>query len=198
MEERERENSAKTFWRRIAEDEKKRRAVLICGFLLIGIIFLMSILPQKEKQEKTQSADTGTVITMEEYESRLENKLEQTIRNIKGVGNVKVLLTLENGEETVYQSDTRQNTDQTAQSGEDKQYRQELEQQVVLIEGENGKKEALVQTVRPPAVQGVVVICEGAGSISVQSAVTEAVTALFSIRSTQVAVVEYAPGTQID
>ena len=180
------------------EDEKKRKAILVCGFLLIGIIFLLSILPQKEKKESNTQQELSTVVTMEEYEQRLENKLKKTVENIKGVGKVSVFLTLENGEETVYQSDTRKNTDQSTQSGGEGQHREELEQEIVLIEDENGNKQALVQTRRPPAVQGVVIVCEGASDISVQKSVTEAVSALFSIRSTQVAVVEYAPGTEID
>jgi stage III sporulation protein AG len=198
MEEKQRGPDVKSFWSRITEDEKKRKAILVCGFLLIGIIFLLSVLPKKEEKKNTTAQEISTVVTMEEYELKLENKLKKAIQNIKGVGKATVFLTLENGEETVYQSDTRQNTDKSVQSGGEGQYREELDQEIVLIEDENGRKQALVQTKRPPAVQGVVIVCEGASDISVQKAVTEAVSALFSIRSTQVAVVEYAPGAEID
>ena len=75
MEEKQRGPDVKSFWSRITEDEKKRKAILVCGFLLIGIIFLLSVLPKKEEKKNTTAQEISTVVTMEEYELKLENKV---------------------------------------------------------------------------------------------------------------------------
>ena len=62
------------------------------------------------------------------------------------------------------------------------------QKKLVLIEdGEGGNQPVLEKTVRPQ-VNGVVVVCQGAKSMTVCQQVTEAVTTVLGIRSTQVCV----------
>lgn len=166
------------------KDEKKTRILLAAGGLLVAVLFLGSLFPQKE-ESAPKTSESASTVNLEEYTAAMEQRVSSLLSQIEGAGQVQVFLTLENGEETVYQSDTR--SDQTKSDGSGQYSSQDS---VVIVEGEDGRREALVQTQKPPAVKGVVVVCSGAEDISVQKQITEAVTAAFGISSTQVAVVK--------
>lgn len=166
------------------KDEKKTRILLLAGALLAAVLFLGSLFSD-DQETGEQTEESSVSENLEAYASSLEQRMETLLAQIEGAGTVQVFLTLENGEETVYQSDTRREESQSDQTGQ-----HSSQDSVVLVEGENGQKQALVQTQKPPAVKGVVVVCSGAENPQVQKQITEAVTAAFSISSTQVAVVK--------
>ena len=58
------------------------------------------------------------------------------------------------------------------------------------MDSEYGKKEALVLTQLEPKIQGVVIVCEGAGNIRVEADLTNVVTTALNIPSTRVCVVK--------
>ena len=89
-------------------------------------------------------------------EESLEARLEAVLCRIDGAGEVKVLLTEEQGGEVFYQTE-----------GED--------EKTVLITGADRSESGLVRTTRPPAYRGAVVVCRGADSPAVRLAVVEAV-----------------------
>ena len=89
-------------------------------------------------------------------EESLESRLESILSRIDGAGEVKVLLTEEQGEEVFYQTE-----------GEDGK--------TVLISGADRSESGLVRTTQPPSYRGAVVVCRGADSAAVRLAVVEAV-----------------------
>lgn len=174
---------------KIKNDPIKRRGVLIAGIGLMGILSLFSFFPEKKTETQIPQADSS--LTAEAYEKRLEEKLKKALSSIKGIGKVEVTLTLKSSEEIVYETDTKQKWDETVTEETRREYQEELQREIVFAEGEDGKA-PLTRSVLPPTVQGVVVVCEGAGDINVEKAVIDAVTALFPLNTTQVAVVESA------
>ena len=89
-------------------------------------------------------------------EESLEARLEAILSRIDGAGEVKVLLTEEQGGEVFYQTE-----------GE--------EGRTVLISGADRSESGLVRTTQPPSYRGAVVVCRGADSAAVRLAVVEAV-----------------------
>ena len=89
-------------------------------------------------------------------EESLEARLEAILSRIDGAGEVKVLLTEEQGGEVFYQTE-----------GEDGK--------TVLISGADRSESGLVRTTQPPSYRGAVVVCRGADSAAVRLAVVEAV-----------------------
>ena len=89
-------------------------------------------------------------------EESLESRLESILGRIEGAGEVKVLLTEEQGGEVFYQTE-----------GEDGK--------TVLISGADRSESGLVRTTQPPSYRGAVVVCRGADSAAVRLAVVEAV-----------------------
>lgn len=170
-------HSILTWLESLVKDEKKLRILVFCGLALIAILFLTSLLPDNKKQTTAPE----TAVSMDDDAAALEARVLHIVQSIEGVGRVQVMVTLESGSQTVYQSDVKR---QTGEAKED------LQEEVVLVDGQSGSRQALVQTEKPPAVQGIVVVCDGADDIQVQSRVTEALTTAFGISSARVAVVK--------
>lgn len=89
-------------------------------------------------------------------EESLESRLEEILSRIDGAGEVRVLLTEEQGGEVLYQTE-----------GEDGK--------TVLVTGADRSENGLVRTTQPPSYRGAVVVCKGADSAAVRLAVVEAV-----------------------
>jgi stage III sporulation protein AG len=180
----------KTMVDSVVQDDKKRKLILIAGIILIGIIFLSGFWNDKKDSQAAQSTAQG--ITEEEYVQQLEKKVKELLRGIDGVGNPDVMLTLESGSEYVYQSETKRSTDRTDTSGETTQERLDDEHTIVMVEGDNGKKQALIRTELTPKIQGIVVVCDGADQVSVQTQIIDVLTTAFGISSARVSVAKAA------
>lgn len=165
----------------LLKDDKKRKVVLLIGFLLILIIFISSIIPDdnKNKKEDTNTKNSQNS-SLKDYEKDIESEVLDLVRHIDGVGRVKVMVTLESSEEFLYQFDSKtQSTEKT----NDKQ------EQVVIVDDENGNKKALVKTKKLPKIMGIVIVCDGAENIDVEYRIVNALTTAFDISSANVSVV---------
>ena len=108
-----------------------------------------------------------------------------------GVGQVKVYLTLSSTQQTQYQSDSSRQTDRTTGT-EQSSYQENAEEQVVLVEDDQGNSKALISSVKLPKVQGVAVICDGGDSPAVQKNISDAVSALLDIGASQISIARRA------
>lgn len=140
---------------------KYRWALLVAA---VGV--LLMLLPTSSEAEPQESE-----IIQEETVS-LARELEEILSKIDGVGQVKVLLSIAEGERTVYQYDEGTGLD------------------TVIITDENRAQTPVVQQVLPPVYQGAVIVCQGAGSASVKLMVVEAVAAVTGLRSDQISVLK--------
>lgn len=123
---------------------KYRYAVLV---LLVGLVLM--ILPTGKKEQE-QTSQTNQAVQITELSAELETILEM----IQGVGRVEVLLTVEYGQEEIFQTDN----DET-----------------VIITGSDRTEAALIQKVKSPQYRGAVVVCQGADSPSVRLNIINAV-----------------------
>lgn len=112
--------------------------------LLVGV--LLMLIPSNKRTEITEVAVEPVTPTMEE-------RLAQILSTIDGAGEVRVLLSVAQGERVVYQSDVESNVTSDNES---------IYSKTVMItdaqRGENG----LVQQRNPPQYLGAVVSCQGA------------------------------------
>ena len=173
------------------EDSRKRRVVLAAGAALIGLLFFSSLLGRDGAGEEPQEADPAAAEA--EYIRQTELRLEELLSGIDGAGRLDVMLTLESGTEYVYQAESRRTMDRTGTSGETTQERQENETTIVMVEGDGGNTQALLRTERPPKIQGVAVICEGAGQAAVERQIVDVLTRTLGISSARVSVAKAAP-----
>lgn len=151
--------------------KKYRWAVVI---LLIGIGLML--LPTG----KAASKDAAMETTPPQQSKSLEDQLEATLSQIKGVGKVKVMLTLKTGEEILYQ------TDRDIAQGESGTSRWDT---VIITNGDRAQA-GLITQVKPPTYRGAIIVCQGGNSPAVRLAVVEAVSKVTGLSTDEISVVE--------
>lgn len=146
--------------------------------LLLGVILLL--LPQKqERTEPKNSTEPQEVFSgMDVQEQELETLLSQ----IDGAGKVRVMLSLEAGEETRYQTDTREQTD-GAERGS-------FEESVVLYSTGSGAQGSLVRQRAAPSYRGAIILCQGADDPTVRYSLIQAVASITGLRTDRITVVK--------
>lgn len=73
-----------------------RRIIIICGIAGMLLILLSTF------SDLTGETDEIINYSVQDYKASMQEELKQTLYNIEGVGNVEVLLTIENSVEGVY------------------------------------------------------------------------------------------------
>lgn len=153
-------------FRTLSAKENRAKLAIVFGGIAMALILLSEWIPaQPDADARTAAADPAA------YRVQIEQQLTGLIEQIDGAGKTVVMLTLENGEETVYALDT--------QSGQT----QSQETHVLLDDGS-----ALAQTVYLPKICGAAIVCEGGGDVRVAVRITELVSALLDLPSNRICV----------
>lgn len=153
-------------FRTLSAKENRAKLAIVFGGIAMALLLLSEWIPaQPDADVRTAAADPAA------YRVQIEQQLTSLIEQIDGAGKTVVMLTLENGEETVYALDT--------QSGQT----QSQETHVLLDDGS-----ALAQTVYLPKVCGAAIVCEGGGDVRVAVRITELVSALLDLPSNRICV----------
>lgn len=145
--------------------------------VLLAGVFLM-LLPGKEESTPSAEASAGTETS---ELSEMQDALAKLLSKIDGAGRVEVLLSLEYGAESFYQSDEK-----TSASGDT----ESREQTTVLYQPESAQRLPSVRKTRFPVYRGAVIVCEGAGSPSVELAIVQAVSRLTGLGSDKISVIK--------
>ena len=156
-------------------DDRKIKALVAVGLIGIILIFASEFFASKEAAapaENSQSFD------YQQYTQSLEERLEDVISSIDGVGNCKIMITLENTNESVYATDNEIKSDNNSVNQKD---------EYVLYETDGGETPVLIKEYMPK-VQGVTVICDGGDNKQIQEKIINSVTALFNIPTSRVSV----------
>lgn len=101
-----------------------------------------------------------------EMESDLEKRLEEMLCALHGAGQVKVMLSVSQGEQTIYQ------TDSTYSQGENNA---DSRTQTIVITDSDRNETGLVHQRNPPKYLGAIILSQGADDPGVKLAIVEAV-----------------------
>lgn len=174
---------------------------------LLGILLMVIAIPVKKTETQkdqtvapeNKSTASGTQETEEEdntggYAGELEERLESLLASMEGVGNVKVMVTLDSSREQVVEKDipstmdTTKETDSTGGSRDVINSRQE--ETTVYVTDSAGNKTPYVSKIREPSIEGVTVVAQGGGNAVIQKNITEVIQALFGIEAHKIKVVK--------
>lgn len=185
----------KTFFQKLAENEKYRRVVLLLGVLGIALIFLSGFFQDRAAESKAASASAQTGVTdADQYVKQLEENLADIVNGISGGTDAKVMITLEKGTQYVYateQKKSQQKTqDQNTGTTTRNQENNSLETNYIIVKDADGSQKALAITEVQPVVKGVIVVCKGGDLPSVQQNIIDAVTTALNISSARVCVIK--------
>lgn len=175
---------------------KGTKILLVVGFIGIALIALSSFLPSGGKKSSAASSSTASGQSDAAYASELQSRLQKIISQINGVGRVDVMITFSSGTQYVYEQNQKQTTNKSSQS-QDSGTRQttentDNEQQPVIVSGNSGEQQPIVKTQISPEVKGVVVVCDGADSPTVQESIINAVSTALSLDTNHVCVIKRA------
>lgn len=116
----------------------------------------------------------------------LQIQLEEILTTVSGVGQVRVLLTVESDGERQLAQDTELEYSGSTAAPEDYSRRSET----VLVKGGSGTEPVTVRQTYP-TYRGALVVCQGGDRAEVRLAVTEAVAALTGLTTDRVTVVKW-------
>lgn len=175
-------------WQAILKKQSKT-GKLFLAFLGAGMLFLFiaNLGGEKSAGVQNNSPVQNEAVSEQEYLRQLEASLSDILSSIEGVGEVKLMISLEAAGEQLYAQTEKSDETQT-QTGENSySTRSSLENEYVLVDTENGRG-ALLTGSTLPVVQGVVVVCTGADSPSVAMNVTEVICVALGITSNRVCI----------
>lgn len=175
--------------------------------VLAGILLVVVALPTKEQEKKEisksqETLDNHTVqeecVTeayygdIYEYTTYLEEKLENTLVQMKGVGKVSVMITLESSEKLVVEKEeslARNNTiESDSEGGNRSVYEITTGEQTVYEKTDSVQTPYVTQTILPE-ISGVVIVAQGAGTTGVKRSIIEIAQVLFDIEAHKISVV---------
>lgn len=151
--------------------QKYRYPIVI---LLAGLVLFILPSRQDTLTQTTTPANTTP-------KTDLAQNLTQILTQIEGVGKVKVMLTVAEGERTLYQSDEDVTTGETTSS---------VRKDTVILTDTNRAQQALVLQVLPPKYLGAVIVCQGADIPAVKWSVVEAVSKATGLGADRISVLK--------
>lgn len=147
-----------------------RYALLV---LVLGAVLLM--IP--EENQETQNEQSNEVQTAEITETELEQKLERVLCQVEGAGRVKVILTIAQDAETVYQTDISESVEGDSDTK-------------TVLADRGSAAEPISVTVFSPVYQGALVVAEGGDCASVRLDIMEAVASLTGLGTDKITVIK--------
>ncbi len=146
----------------IVKNNKTLRYVLVAILVIVLILLMSSSIFSENKQTSNENYLT-------EYTKAIEERLSEVLSEVEGAGDVKVVISVESGNETVLAMKTVIKETSTGK---------EIEETPVIV---NGKTVVLKELT--PKISGVLIVCEGANNIAVKSRLVSATRSLLDIEN---------------
>lgn len=151
-----------------------RKYKYVALVLTVGIFLMLLPTGKEAKTETVLTATENSILSVEE-------KLSQILRQVKGAGEVQVLLTEAFGEEIVYQTDDDiTNGDTSSTSHRDT---------VTVTDGQRNEQ-GLIRQHNPPKYLGAIVVCQGGDQPTVRLAIIDAVSKVTGLGADKISILK--------
>ena len=181
------------------ENDKKKNIENIIVFIIILIITVLIInvmWSSDDNKSKNKSEDTTKVLaqttTANEEQDNLENRLENILESINGVGKAKVLIKYSESSSvvTVYNETKSESTTQENDGSSNKDVKQTESKKEVAYTDENGKNTPITEKVIMPVIEGAIITAQGAGNANIKASIVSAVEAVTGLAVHKIQVFE--------
>lgn len=184
-------------------NKKKIENLVFFVIILIITIVVINIIwngKTDSKQEEgisnkrlatTENAPTNNMASVVKSNDNLEQKLEEILSKIQGVGEVKVLINYSESSEIVamYNENSKVSlTEETDTSGGVRKIEQTDTQKDIIYQEGNGEKTPITQKVIQPKIEGAIVTAKGAGDIITKTNIIQAVEAVTGLATHKIQV----------
>lgn len=144
--------------------------------LLVGI--LLMLIPGKDiKEQNIDKEICESVYAADDLETRLEDLLSK----VDGAGDVNVMLSIGQGERTIYQTDSSYSQNDA---------HSESRTETIIISDSGRNESGLVHQRNPPNYKGAIVLCHGADEPAVRLAIVDAVRKITGLGADKIAVLK--------
>ena len=130
------------------------------------------------------------------YEEYLEEKTARVLRQVEGVGEVTVMITLKSGGQKIIekdQSSSGQTTEETDSEGGTRSVEdQSSDKTSIYVQDADGSSAPYVSKELSPEIAGVAVIADGGDDAVTAQNITEAVQALFGVEAHKIKIMKRA------
>jgi stage III sporulation protein AG len=170
--------------------------ILLAGILLIVIAYPTSNSNNKEKEtdfvnDAAQKQEAANTLS---YVDEQEQRLEEILNQVQGVGEVQVMITLKSSRELIVEKDTP-NTSSTskevdAEGGTRDITDKTTTETTVYEQDNNGNSIPYVVKELEPEIEGIIVIAKGGDDPVVAKNISDAVLALFQVEAHKIKVMK--------
>ncbi len=187
---------------RSGEKMPKKNHLLI--LLLVGLLLFVAVFPfpasDQSGADTVESTSAASVnegsTTLGEYESYLEEKTADILKQVDGVGDVTVMITLKSGGQKIIEKDqsgSSQTTEEEDSEGGKRTVEESTSDKTSIYElDSDGSSAPYVSKELSPEIEGVVVIADGGGNAVTAQNITEAVQALFGVEAHKIKIMKRA------
>ena len=181
--------------------EKKKQMENIIIFIIILILTVLiinTVWSSDNKRSKEQTQDNSKILaqttsTNTNEQDNLENKLEEILGSIDGVGKVKVLIKYSESSsvvamynETTSESTTKEND----KDGSSKDVKEKESKKEIVCSDENGENKPITEKVVMPVIEGAIITAQGAKDATIKSSIVSAVEAITGLAVHKIQVFE--------
>lgn len=167
---------------------------------LAGVLLLVIAIPTGSNKNAGENEDgVKSVLSQEDdsaiedgtsYETQLEERLEEILRSVEGVGRVEVMITLKNDGESVVEKDKETSSQSTTGAEDGSQTVQQQSSETTVYENQTDEGSPFISKETKPEVEGVLVVAEGGGNAVTAQNISEAIQALFNIEVHKIKIVK--------
>lgn len=192
----------KEFFKKSEEGkDKKRQIENIVVFIIILIITVLVInnMWSSDKKESTENkVDSSKVLaqttsTEVTNQQNLEDKLEDILESINGVGKVKVLIKYSESSTLVAmynETSSESKTEEKDGNGITKNVTESENKKEIVYADDNGESKPITEKVIMPVIEGAVITAEGASDANVKTSIVNAVEAVTGLAVHKIQVFE--------
>ncbi len=154
--------------------------LLILAAVLGAVLLLCGSCSELSKDNSDSDAQNDNSVKgeqdAEEYEKRVESRIAEICSSVRGVSNVRVVVTLSGGYNSVYAQNS-----QSGSSG----YKNEF-----VLTGNGSSEKPLLIGYSAPQISGVGIVCVGGGRAEVRQEIISLVGAAFGVSANKIYVAE--------
>ena len=188
----------KKYLEELKKGNKKISKDAMLILFLSGILLYVIALPTnnngsyfKTRQQSTDSTadtqETQNKQTEQEYCKELEEKLEDFLSNVQGVGKVKVLIYMNVSKTYVVEKDSPV-YETSKNSGDETSTENKKEETTVYTTNDYGEQVPFVSQTQMPEIEGIVIAAQGASNETVRIQLMRMAMALYGVEANKVEV----------
>lgn len=150
---------------------KYKYAILI---LILGMALMVFPISNEDNAQKH-------IEDVAEPSVSVEEELKIVLSQIRGVGNVDIMLKEQTGEEYIYQTDEDTVSSDSSTS---------IKNKTITVTDEERNDIGLIRQIKPPTYQGAIIVCQGGDDPKIRLDVAEAVSKITGLGLDRIAVLK--------